>query len=125
MAELELTLDSLAFGGEAVGRAGDGRVVFVAGGAPGDRVLVRVVEDKRSFVRAELVRVVTAGGARVAPPCPIVDRCGGCPWQHVALDAQLAAKQAIVVARARQARGARSSRSRRRRRRSAIARARA
>ena len=97
MAELELTLDSLAFGGEAVGRAGDGRVVFVAGGAPGDRVLVRVVEDKRSFVRAELVGVVTAGGARVAPPCPIVDRCGGCPWQHVALDAQLAAKQAIVV----------------------------
>jgi 23S rRNA (uracil1939-C5)-methyltransferase len=95
--ELELVLDSLAFGGEAVGRDGDGRVVFVAGGAPGDRVVVRVVEAKKSFVRAELLRVVAAGAARVAAPCPIVDRCGGCPWQHVAVDAQLAAKQAIVA----------------------------
>jgi 23S rRNA (uracil1939-C5)-methyltransferase len=95
--ELELTLDSLAFGGEAVGRDADGRVVFVAGGAPGDRVVARLVEDKRKFARAELVRVVAAGAARVAAPCPIVDRCGGCPWQHVAYDAQLAAKQAIVA----------------------------
>jgi 23S rRNA (uracil1939-C5)-methyltransferase len=95
-ATLELTLDSLAFGGEAVGRDADGRVVFVAGGAPGDRVVVRVVAAKRSFVRAELVRVAAAGGARVAPPCPIVDRCGGCPWQHVSDEAQRAAKQAIV-----------------------------
>jgi 23S rRNA (uracil1939-C5)-methyltransferase len=95
-ATLELTLDSLAFGGEAVGRDADGRVVFVAGGAPGDRVVVRVVAAKRSFVRAELVRVIAAGGARVAPPCPIVDRCGGCPWQHVSDEAQRVAKQAIV-----------------------------
>jgi 23S rRNA (uracil1939-C5)-methyltransferase len=94
--EVELDLDSLAFGGEAVGRDGDGRVVFVAGGAPGDRVLARVVEDKRSFRRAELVRVLRPGAARVAAPCPIVDRCGGCPWQHIDPLAQLAAKQAIV-----------------------------
>jgi 23S rRNA (uracil1939-C5)-methyltransferase len=94
--EVELVLDSLAFGGEAVGRGADGRVVFFAGGAPGDRVVARVVEDKRSFVRAELVRVVTPG-ARVTPPCPLIERCGGCPWQHVSVAAQLAAKQAIVA----------------------------
>lgn len=95
--EIELTLDSLAFGGEAVGRDAGGRVVFVAGGAPGERVVARVVEDKRTFARAELVRVIAPGAARVAPPCPIVDRCGGCPWQHVAVEAQRAAKQAIVA----------------------------
>src|SRR5215467_12476688 len=94
---VELTLDSLAFGGEAVGRGADGRVVFVAGGAPGDRVVARVVEDKRKFVRAELVRVVVPGATRVVAPCPIVERCGGCPWQHVDAEAQRAAKQAIVA----------------------------
>ena len=94
--ELTLTLDSLAFGGEAVGRDAGGRVVFVAGGAPGDRVRARVTEHKRSFARAELVQVLTPG-ARVTPPCPIVDRCGGCPWQHVTVEAQRAAKQAIVA----------------------------
>jgi 23S rRNA (uracil1939-C5)-methyltransferase len=97
MGEIELTLDSLAFGGEAVGRDAGGRVVFVAGGAPGDRVIARVVDDKRNFVRAELVRVVAAGPARVDAPCPLIARCGGCPWQHVGVDAQLEAKQAIVA----------------------------
>jgi 23S rRNA (uracil1939-C5)-methyltransferase len=94
--EIALDLQSLAFGGEAVGRGDDGRVVFVAGGAPGDRVVARVTEDKRSFVRAELVRV-EAAGARVVPPCPLVERCGGCPWQHVTTAAQREAKQAIVA----------------------------
>ena len=94
--EIEVELGSLAFGGEAVGRGADGRVVFVAGGAPGDRVRARVVEDKRSFRRAELLEVLTAG-ARVEPPCPLADRCGGCPWQHVTVAAQQEAKYAIVA----------------------------
>jgi 23S rRNA (uracil1939-C5)-methyltransferase len=94
--DFELTLDSLAFGGEAVGRASDGRVVFVAGGAPGDRVRVRLVEEKRKFARGELVAILEPGAARVTPPCALADRCGGCPWMHVSVAAQLAAKQAIV-----------------------------
>jgi 23S rRNA (uracil1939-C5)-methyltransferase len=90
-----VTLDALAFGGDAVGREPSGRVVFVAGGAPGDRVEARLVERKRSFARGELVRVLEPG-ARVEPPCPLAGECGGCPWMHVAPEAQLAAKQAIV-----------------------------
>ncbi|HZS38298.1 MAG TPA: TRAM domain-containing protein [Polyangia bacterium] len=92
---ITLTLDALAFGGEAVGREPSGRVVFVAGGAPGDVVEVRLTERKKSFARGELVRVLEAG-ERVAPPCPIAGTCGGCPWMHVAPAAQLAAKQEIV-----------------------------
>jgi tRNA/tmRNA/rRNA uracil-C5-methylase (TrmA/RlmC/RlmD family) len=88
-----------------VGRDGDGRVVFVAGGAPGDRVRARIVEAKKAFARGELVEIVAAGDARVTPPCPVADRCGGCPWMHVDVAAQLAAKQAIV-ARALRASGA-------------------
>ncbi len=94
--EIELTLDSLAFGGEAVGRGDDGRVVFVTGGAPGDRVRARIVENKRSFRRGEVVAVLAAG-ERVVPPCALAERCGGCPWMHVTVAAQAAAKQAIVA----------------------------
>jgi 23S rRNA (uracil1939-C5)-methyltransferase len=94
---LSLALDSLAFGGDAVGRAEDGRVVFVPGGAPGDEVEVEVAEEHRSFVRARLVRVRRPGAARVEPPCPqFVAGCGGCQWQHVAVDAQRAAKEEVV-----------------------------
>jgi 23S rRNA (uracil1939-C5)-methyltransferase len=94
---LELELDALAFGGAAVGRASDGRVVFVTGGAPGDRAEVCIDEVKANFARATLVRVLAAGPARVAPRCPLVDRCGGCQWQEVVIESQRAAKQEIVA----------------------------
>jgi len=92
---LELRLDALAFGGDAVGRDADGRVVFVPGGAPGDLCELEVVESKRRYARAELVRVIEPG-ARVAAPCPLAATCGGCPWMHVEGSAQLAAKEEIV-----------------------------
>jgi 23S rRNA (uracil1939-C5)-methyltransferase len=96
---VRLTIDSLAFGGDGVGRDDDGRVVFVPGTAPGDEVVATIVEQKKGFARADLARVVRPG-ARVAPSCPRFDAgCGGCQWQHVALAAQRAAK-ADIVARA-------------------------
>jgi 23S rRNA (uracil1939-C5)-methyltransferase len=96
---LVLDLDGLAFGGDAVGRDAGGRVVFVPGGAPGDRVEVELEEERKGYARARLARVIRPG-ARVDPPCPrYLAGCGGCQWQHVALEAQRAAK-ADVVARA-------------------------
>ena len=94
---LELEVGALAFGGAAVGRAPDGRVVFVTGGTPGDRAEVRLDEVKANFTRASLVRVLAPGPSRVAPRCPLTDRCGGCQWQEVAIESQRAAKQDIVA----------------------------
>lgn len=95
---VEVVIDSLAFGGDGVGRDVDGRVVFVPGAAPGDRVEARVVEEKKDFARAELARLIAPGAARVEPPCPIFrdGDCGGCQWQHVSIEAQRAAKEEIV-----------------------------
>jgi 23S rRNA (uracil1939-C5)-methyltransferase len=103
--EVELAIDGLAAGGDGVGRDPDGRVTFVAGAAPGERVVARLIERKASFARGALVRVVAPSPDRVAPPCPrFVDRsCGGCAWQHVAPRAQAAAKQAIVAGALRRA----------------------
>lgn len=93
---VRLTIDSLAFGGDGVGRDAAGRVAFVPGTAPGDEVTAEIVEEKKGFARGELVRVVRPG-ARVEPPCPrFAAGCGGCQWQHVALAAQRAAKEDIV-----------------------------
>jgi 23S rRNA (uracil1939-C5)-methyltransferase len=97
--ELELAIDSLAAGGDAVGRGEDGRVVFVPGAAPGERVRVRLIEEHRQFARGALVEVVAASPDRVEPPCPLFRErtCGGCVWQHVAYPVQAAAKQALVA----------------------------
>jgi 23S rRNA (uracil1939-C5)-methyltransferase len=88
---LVVTIDGLANGPDAVARD-HGRVVFVRGGAPGDRARVRVLDDRGSYVRAELIHRCEPGNAWREPPCPWVRECGGCPWQHVHYPTQLEAK---------------------------------
>ena len=84
-------------GGDALGRLDDGRVVFVPGALPGEDVVVHLVEERRDFARATLVRVATPHTARVAPECALVAAgCGGCDWQHLAADAQPGEKVEIV-----------------------------
>ena len=96
-----VAITSIAAGGDGVGRLDDGRAVFVPRTAPGERVRLRDgIKLLKNFARGELAEVVVpaGGGARVTPPCPHYpqDRCGGCQLQHVAYDAQLQAKRAIV-----------------------------
>ncbi|MDE1170323.1 MAG: TRAM domain-containing protein [Verrucomicrobium sp.] len=93
---LTLSIDTLAFGGEGIGRA-EGRVYFVPFTAPGDEVEVRVTTLKKNFGRAEVVRVVKAGPARQAAPCPYYGPCGGCQYQHLTYEEELRAKQAQVA----------------------------
>jgi 23S rRNA (uracil1939-C5)-methyltransferase len=91
-------ITALAAGGDGVGRDDNGRVTFVPRTAPGDRVRVNVVDEKKSFARGELVELVTPSPSRVVPPCEAFVRgCGGCDWLHVARAAQLEAKQTLVA----------------------------
>lgn len=96
--ELEVAVTALAAGGDGVARDPNGRVTFIPRTAPGDRVRVHVEHATSSFARAQLVTVVTPSHQRVAPPCVHFDEgCGGCQWQHVSRDGQLAAKHALVT----------------------------
>jgi len=92
---LELVIDDLAFGGEAVGRT-DGYVMFVRGGVPGDRLRVTVTEARGRFGRGVIQEVLQPSPDRVEPPCPYFGRCGGCRLQHIAYSAQLAFKERQV-----------------------------
>ncbi|HZG56680.1 23S rRNA (uracil(1939)-C(5))-methyltransferase RlmD [Paenibacillus sp.] len=93
---LELDVVGLAHEGEGVGRH-EGFTLFVPGALPGERVRVRVVETKKQYGRADLLEVLVPSPSRVAPPCPVYARCGGCQLQHFAYDAQLAWKRQLVV----------------------------
>lgn len=78
-----LTIDKLVLGGQGLGRRADGKVVLVPGVLPGEEVVAAPVEDKKSFVQARLLEVVSPSPWRVTPPCPHYGRCGGCDFQHV------------------------------------------
>jgi 23S rRNA (uracil1939-C5)-methyltransferase len=90
--ELELQIDSLAYGGNGVARL-NGFVVFVRRGLPGDRVRARVTKVRRNHAEALAVEVVQPGAARVDAPCAHYPACGGCRFQDLAYEAQLAAKE--------------------------------
>ncbi len=92
----ELRIDTLAAGGDGVGRDESGRVVFVPYTAPGDRVRVALVEERERFARGRVVERLEAGPGRVVPRCPVFGRCGGCGWQHLSYPTQCRAKQTIV-----------------------------
>jgi 23S rRNA (uracil1939-C5)-methyltransferase len=92
---VDLAIEKMAYGGRGIGRL-DGLVVFVQGAVPGDRITARIVRKKRDFAEARMVELFTPSPDRVAAPCPYFGYCGGCQWQHVAYDRQLAYKREHV-----------------------------
>lgn len=94
--EFKFTAAELAYGGDAVGKADDGRVVFVPYMAPGDQARIRIEKVKKGFARAWPVEILSGGPDRVTPPCRVFGVCGGCQWQHVGIAAQRAAKERIL-----------------------------
>lgn len=93
----KLYIESLAYGGDAIARLEDGRTAFVTGGCPGDTVEAELTSDQGRFVRAVVREVLEPSPDRVKPPCPYFGVCGGCNWQHVSYERQLASKRTAVV----------------------------
>jgi 23S rRNA (uracil1939-C5)-methyltransferase len=94
--QLEVTVDSLAFGGRGVARA-EGFVVFVAGGLPGDRVRVEVTKAKKRFAEARAVELLQAGADRIPDRCTHGgEPCPGAPWQGLPYERQLQIKSEQV-----------------------------
>lgn len=102
--EIELDVINIAHGGVAVARH-DGRVIFVSDAVPGERVVARISDDrKRSFWRAETVRVVEASEHRVphvwsaaAIDRDPADRAGGADFGHIALEHQRELKRRVLA----------------------------
>src|SRR5690554_6899915 len=74
----------------------DGKVVFVEGALPGERVEATIVRRKPSYEKARTERVLRASSQRVEPRCPHFGVCGGCAMQHLDARAQVAVKQRVL-----------------------------
>ena len=95
---MNVDIERVAHGGVCVAHVPDGRVVFVRHALPGERVRIAITEEKKSYLRADAVEVLTAAATRVEPPCPWAGpgKCGGCDWQHVDIGEQRRLKAAVV-----------------------------
>jgi tRNA/tmRNA/rRNA uracil-C5-methylase (TrmA/RlmC/RlmD family) len=92
---LELDITTIAFGGDGIGRV-DNFVVFVPFVLEGERVEVEIVEVKRRYATADLVRIITPSPRRVDPRCPYYAKCAGCQYQHIDYAHQLELKRSQI-----------------------------
>lgn len=97
MDRLVVRIQKLVQGGDGFVLAPDGRAMFVSGSLPGELVSCRVIQEKKSFLRAKLVEVLEPSPDRVVPACPYYHVCGGCNLMHLASASQARAKQDIVL----------------------------
>ncbi len=91
MRTVNLKIEDIAFGGKGVARE-SGKAVFVPFTIDGERVSAQIVHEKKQFAEAELVDLQDVSPHRVEPQCPYFGRCGGCAYQHIAYEHQLAIK---------------------------------
>ena len=74
----------------------DGRAVFVPRTAVGDQCDVRIVKVTKSVAFGRMEKLIVPGAARIAPACPVADKCGGCCYQHITYEEELRAKEKKV-----------------------------
>ena len=85
-------ITDIAYGGDGVGRLADGSVVFVPFTAVGDDVEIEITERKAAFCRGVVRKFVAAGQGRATPCCRYYGRCGGCSYQHLTYETEVACK---------------------------------
>lgn len=92
----DIRVERLGTSGEGVGRY-ENFTVFVPHALPGERVLVRIEEVKKTYARGRMMEMRTESADRAVPRCEIYSDCGGCQLQHLSYEAQLTAKRMQVV----------------------------
>lgn len=109
MTQHQITLEKLAYGGEAMGRLSDGRAVFVPFGLPGEMVRIQLTQEKQNFARGEILEILNPSPDRIEAKCKhafssrllgegsgVRSVCGGCHYQNLPYEKQLLAKADIL-----------------------------
>src|SRR3954471_21099514 len=94
---IETIISRLGAQGDGVATLADGKPVYVAATAPGDRVRIALEDREGDGVRGRLVELLAPGPGRGTPPCPHFGVCGGCALQHLSLDAYRDWKRGLLV----------------------------
>ena len=90
-------ISDLNHDGEGVGRL-ENLVIFVPGALPGEEAKIEIVEQRKNYLRAQLIEITIKSPDRITPPCSYFYTCGGCQLQHLAYPGQLIWKESRVKA---------------------------
>lgn len=96
MEKYEININRLGINGEGIGYLNN-KVVFVDGVIPGEKVIIKLVEEQKNFFKGKLIEILVASDKRDKPLCPYYDDCGGCQLQHITYDDQLMFKKNLII----------------------------
>jgi len=91
-----LLVTGYAAGGKCLAKH-EGKVIFMENAVPGDIVTVRLIKNKKDWAEAQVIRISTYSDERITPFCKHFGICGGCQWQMLPYEKQLAYKQDQVL----------------------------
>ncbi len=94
--EYDIRITDIGTAGEGIGHLEDGYTLFVQGALPGDTVCAHIIKAQKKYGIAKLVSVTEASADRIAPECPLANKCGGCQISALSYDAQLRYKERKV-----------------------------
>lgn len=83
--------------GKGVVKSEEGKVIFVSGVVPGDKISVETYKKRRGYFEANLIKILEPSPNRIEPQCEHFGVCGGCKWQNMNYDTQLQFKQKEVL----------------------------
>ena len=92
---VEVLIERILPGGVGLAHAG-GQTILVGLAAPGDRLRVRLKYTRGRTAFASIREILSPSPVRIEPPCPYFGRCGGCDFQQLSYEAQLASKVEII-----------------------------
>lgn len=92
----QIDISRINSAGQGIGKAANGRTVFVEGALPGENVVIAVRQEKKSYIQARVERVVEASPHRREPPCRWYRSCGGCQLQHADYEMQCRIKSMLA-----------------------------
>ena len=93
---MQVKIERLGINGEGVGSI-EGKTLFVDGALPNEVVEVEIIQEKRTYSKGKLVKIITPSDERVEPICPLFGECGGCQVMHLKYEGQLKHKQQRVI----------------------------
>lgn len=92
----EINVEKIVYPGKCLGRGEDGIAVFVEGALPGEKVVVDIYKNKKTFKEARLLNIIEPSKNRTEAKCPLFGKCGGCSFQHTDYNTQLSIKEGYV-----------------------------
>lgn len=82
--------------GKSIGKAPDGKVIFISNAVPGDVVDIQTTRKRTAYYEGDAIKIHSFSERRTDPKCLHFGVCGGCKWQNMSYESQLFFKEKEV-----------------------------